>query len=202
MAEGTLYHPESDLKSHDPSKDWTLDQLRVEHQRLGSPVSYSESPKSLHIRFSLPGRLKHIVGIALVVIGLVATCIWLPIRRPADLNIVSISAMVLFGLALLYLLLGLMRCYKIVLTGKGLRYGHAPAMPGSSQKLTLQQIKRFKVRKLSAGYELAVHTRRKEKLTMIPGIERHRDAFLMAMLLIEHVKRQRAAQGVADDGVE
>lgn len=202
MAEGSTYNPETDLKSHEPSKDWTLSQLRIEHERLGSPVSYRESPTRLSITCRTPGRLKYFVGLALVLVGVAATAVWLPIRSPADLNVVSYSALAGFTLIFLALLGRAVRRHRIVLRSSGLSYGAWPALPGSATRLTLQQIKRFKVRKLSAGYELAVHTRNKQKLTMIPGIERHRDAFLMAMLLIEHVKQQRAAQGMADDSAE
>jgi hypothetical protein len=71
-----------------------------------------------------------------------------------------------------------------------------PYVPGIGVIVPLGKIRRFKVNKIEergkpTRFELYVLTTEREELRMIPHIVRKRDAYLMAMLLIDRVKALR-----------
>lgn len=175
---------------------WTLNKHLAEHQRLNSAVKLSDQSRRLVIRHRPPRAVLSLIGAALVVVGFgVASALeilprhdaWNPVHYVAvGLGVAATAALFLAGLSR----------NVVVLTNKGLIATKRPVGTTAKVSATLQNIRRFKVEKSLNGqttrYHLKLLTRSDGKHTIVPQIKLKRDAYLMAMLLIERVKERRA----------
>ncbi len=180
---------------------WTLDEHLAEHRRLPTAVKFVDHQPGLSIRHRTPGRWKAWVGLALLVggiVGLAAMGGW-PMIREQPIWLYG-GGLVVLTVAL-WILGHATAASRIVLNIAGLRStAWPPGSGGERFTVALADIRRFKVARSKVhnapAYQLHLHTRRGEQHTLIPRIVHKRDAYLMAMLLIEHVKRLRAEEKV------
>lgn len=192
------------LKRADGRGDgWTLDEHLAEHRRLPSRVKFSqEVDGSLSVSHAVVGRWKGWVGLALLPLpgaALLALGFWPVIRENAVMLYGGLAVMAALSLLALSKITAVSR---VRLNGAGcLARSWPPGVaPGGSARVvvSLDNVRRFKVGKTQyrsrVVYELHLHTRAGEQHTLIPRIPLKRDAYLMAMLLIDHVKRLRQGE--------
>lgn len=178
---------------------WTLDQHLIEHQRMATGVTIHDSSKILVVSHATPGRLKFYIALGVLFVGIIAAWMmgWVP--AISDFGIVQIAialAVVSLFVATIYASLSHTR---MGINTVGLIARPWPPVPGIGVAVPLKQIRRFKVNKLgsrdSANYELLVVTRDDKEQLIVPNIPLKRDAYLLAMLLIDRVKKMRGGLG-------
>ncbi|MEM7625122.1 MAG: hypothetical protein AAF333_05785 [Planctomycetota bacterium] len=174
---------------------WTLDQHLAEHRRLKTAVKLIDETEQLTILHRSPGRLKY-WGVLGVVIGALAGAFAMEILPgPGDWSATHYG---LVGAALL-LLIGLwiaaVAKTQIRLNDTGLFVRRRPFWPGSRVSVPLSSVRRFKVEKpekrKGSTYKLLLLTKEEDRYAIVPNIILKRDAYLLAMLLIERVKQRR-----------
>ncbi|MEM9883490.1 MAG: hypothetical protein AAF800_11280 [Planctomycetota bacterium] len=175
---------------------WTLDQHLIEHRRLPSAVSISDTPKILICSHATPGRAKFWVALGVLVVGAVGAFVAGVMPPLADFGVMHWA----IGLSIVSLLVA--TCYasfahtRMGLNHVGLVARPWPPVPGIGVAVPLKQVRRFKVNKVEEGgqvkhYELQVLTREGEAHRIVPNVPLKRDAYLLAMLLIDRVKKLR-----------
>ncbi|MEM8739752.1 MAG: hypothetical protein AAGG38_14915 [Planctomycetota bacterium] len=193
-----------DLDFDDPSKPprpkgqgdgWTLEEHLAEHRRLATAVTFSDEPKILVATHRSPGRLKYwiaLAGLGLLVGGAFAANLVPALGR---FTITHYCAAVVAGCLAVILLYRGSAHTKMGLNQVGLVSRPWPPVPGIGVAIPLSKIRRFKVHKTDfkgqPAYELSLLTRDDTEHRLIPRITLKRDAYLLAMLLIDRVKRQR-----------
>lgn len=174
---------------------WTLDEHLAEHRRLPSAVNILDEHDQLTIRHHSPGRWVYWTAL-LVVAGLVAASFVMK-KWPAFGDFTGAHWGGLAGLALLLvgLLLAAITETRMVLNDTGLFVRRWPFWPGSRVSVPLSSVRRFKVEKPGKGkkavYHLNLLTQEEDRYRIVPRIKLKRDAYLLAMLLIERVKQRR-----------
>ena len=174
---------------------WTLHEHLVEHARLPTAVEIDDQPQLLVVTHSTPGRLKFFIALAVLLVAALAAWMLKLIPPFAQFGpthwAIGISIIALI-VATVYASLA---HTKMGINHNGLIARPWPYVPGIGVVVPLKQIRRFKVNKIdrrgSTRYELHVLTNQNAQHRMIPHIVRKRDAYLMAMLLIDRVKRIR-----------
>jgi hypothetical protein len=174
---------------------WTLDQHLVEHQRMPTAVTIVRKPDLLMVSHDSPGKLKFWIALGLLVVGAVAAVFAGLIPAFSAFSVthyaIAVSIIALFG-ATIYASVAHTR---MGINKNGLISRPWPYVPGIGVIVPLKQIRRFKVNKLETDgtpkYELYVLTKDDKEHRLIPHIVLKRDAYLMAMLLIDRVKTLR-----------
>ena len=174
---------------------WTLDQHLKEHARLPTAVSISSRTDLLMVSHSTPGRVKFWIALGVLVVA--ATTAWL-LNLVPSFSFTSIAHYAV-GLSILALLVATLYASfahtRMGINRNGLIARPWPYVPGIGVAVPLTSIRRFKVNKLEDNdrYELLVLTREGKEHRIVPQIVRKRDAYLLAMLLIDRVKKLRAS---------
>ncbi|MBB6430384.1 hypothetical protein [Algisphaera agarilytica] len=179
---------------------WTLDQHLTEHQRMATWVSINDSPKILIVSHITPGRRKFWFALGAVIIGIIT--VWgLGLVPPiTEFGVVQI-AITIGTLALLVASIYASFAHtRMGINKVGLIARPWPPVPGLGVAVPLNNIRRFKVNKPGEGeskdfYELVVLTKDDEQHLIVPKIPLKRDAYLLAMLLIDKVKKYRGGLG-------
>ncbi|MEM9913792.1 MAG: hypothetical protein AAF911_02400 [Planctomycetota bacterium] len=178
---------------------WTLDQHLIEHQRLATWVSINETPKVLVVSHVTPGRRKFWFALAAVIIGIIT--VWAVGLVPplSQFGIVQIAIAVGTLALLVASVYASFAHTRMGINKVGLIARPWPPVPGIGTAVPLNNIRRFKVNRPqeseTSHYELVVLTRDEKSHVIVPNIPLKRDAYLMAMLLIDRVKKHRGAAG-------
>ena len=173
---------------------WTLDQHLSEHARLPTAVTISPRTDLLMVSHSTPGRLKFWIALGVLIVG--ALVAWFSGVVPSF----SFTSVAHYAVGLSILALFVATLYasaahtRMGINKNGLIARPWPYVPGIGVAIPLNQIRRFKVNKVveHKHYELMALTREGKEHRIVPHIVRKRDAYLLAMLLIDRVKKLRA----------
>lgn len=201
MSEAESYDLTAEVESDKPvprgrGDGWTLDQHLAEHRRLATAVKLLDEIDQLTILHRSPGRLKY-WGALGVVIGVLAGAFVIEMLPTAPgewtsthYGILGAAAVVLIGLWM-----AAVAKTQLLLNDTGLFIRRRPFWPGSRVSVPLSSVRRFKVEKpgksKSSAYQLLLLTKEEDRHTIVPKITLKRDAYLLAMLLIERVKQHR-----------
>ncbi|MEM1108283.1 MAG: hypothetical protein AAGH99_06295 [Planctomycetota bacterium] len=178
---------------------WTLDQHLTEHKRLPTWVTINETPKVLVVSHVTPGRRKFWFALGGVIAGIIT--VWLMGWVPPINEFGVVQAAIAVGtLALLVASIYASFAHtRMGINQIGLIARPWPPVPGIGTAVPLNNIRRFKVEKPdqseSGRYQLYVLTRDEKTHLIVPSIPLKRDAYLMAMLLIDRVKKYRGGLG-------
>ncbi|MEO1235817.1 MAG: hypothetical protein AAFX76_03405 [Planctomycetota bacterium] len=174
---------------------WTLEQHITEHGRLPTAVTFRDDPKILIATHRTPGRTKFWVGLGVLLAAVVGAFVAGLVPGFADWGVPHIAGAVVAGCMTVVLTYQALAHTKMGLNKVGLIARPWPPVPGIGVAVPLRKIRRFKVNKKTRDgqvvYELMLLTRDQEEHRIIPQILLKRDAYLLAMLLIDRVKRQR-----------
>ncbi|MEM9419590.1 MAG: hypothetical protein AAGA25_11160 [Planctomycetota bacterium] len=179
---------------------WTLDQHLIEHKRMATWVSIKDSPEILIVSHITPGRRKFWVALAGVIGGIIAVWAMGLVPPITEFGVVQI-AIAIGTLALLVASIYASFAHTRMGINKiGLIARPWPPVPGLGVAVPLNNIRRFKVNKPGEGdskkfYELIVLTKDDNQHIIVPNIPLKRDAYLLAMLLIDKVKKYRGGLG-------
>ncbi len=173
---------------------WTLDQHLTEHARLPTAVNISSRIDLLMVSHSTPGRVKFWIALGLLIVA--SSIAWFLGWVP-KFSFTSVSHYAV-GLSILALFVATLYASaahtRMGINKNGLIARPWPYVPGIGVAVPLKSVRRFKVNRVEKHkkYELLVITKEGKELRIVPHIVRKRDAYLLAMLLIDRVKKLRA----------
>lgn len=178
---------------------WTLDQHLIEHQRMATGVTINDTPKILVVSHDTPGRTKFWVALGFLIVAIAGTWYmgWVP--RLSEFGVVQIAVAFSVLSLLVATIYASFSHTRMGINNIGLIARPWPPVPGIGVAVPLKEIRRFKVNKLSTrestNYELLVITNDGKEQLIVPNIPLKRDAYLIAMLLIDRVKKLRGGVG-------
>lgn len=178
---------------------WTLDQHLIEHQRMATWVSISETPKVLVVSHTTPGRRKFWFALGGLIVGLIVVWAMGLVPPISEFGVVQIAIAIGATALLVASVYASFAHTRMGINKVGLIARPWPPVPGVGTAVPLSNIRRFKVNKPSESetpnYELVVLTNDGKSQVIVPNIPLKRDAYLMAMLLIDRVKKHRGGVG-------
>ena len=178
---------------------WTLDQHLIDHHRLATWVSINETPKVLVVSHVTPGRRKFWFALAAVIIGSITAWAVGLVPPLSEFGVVQIAIAVGTLALLVASVYASFAHTRMGINKVGLIARPWPPVPGIGTAVPLNNIRRFKVNRpeesATPNYELVVLTKDEKKHIIVPNIPLKRDAYLMAMLLIDRVKKHRGGAG-------
>ena len=200
MSEAGSYDLTAEIENDKPAPrgrgdGWTLDQHLSEHRRLKTAVKLLDETQQLTILHRSPGRLKYWGAFGVVLGGLAGALVAEMLPLPGGWNATHYLVVGGVLLALVGLWMAAVTKTQVVLSDTGLFVRRRPFWPGSRVSVPLSSIRRFKVEKAGKSkntiYELLLLTKEEDRHAIVPKIILKRDAYLLAMLLIERVKQRR-----------
>lgn len=178
---------------------WTLDQHLIEHKRMATWVTISETPKVLVVSHTTPGRRKFWFALGAVILGIITVWAIGLIPPITEFGVVQIAIAIGTFALLIASVYASFAHTRMGINPVGLIARPWPPVPGIGTAVPLSNIRRFKVNKPeesdTPNYELVVLTKDEKQHIIVPNIPLKRDAYLMAMLLIDRVKKHRGGPG-------
>ncbi len=178
---------------------WTLDQHLIEHQRMATWVTIHETPKVLVVSHTTPGRRKFWFALAGLIVGLIVVWSMGLVPPISEFGIVQIALAIGTFALLVASVYASFAHTRMGINKIGLIARPWPPVPGVGIAVPLSNIRRFKVNtpkeSSTPNYELTVLTNDGKSQVIVPNIPLKRDAYLMAMLLIDRVKKHRGGVG-------
>lgn len=175
----------------------TLPEAVRDHERDKelSAVLYKEfKPAGVAIRYSegIPPGARKIRILAGGFLALLCGSYMLAAISPEARNTIVLAVCAVGLLIALYLIFSAIAHHQVRLDKLGLVSRPKPFGTGPKVKATFKQIRRFRVKKAGKKkkrYNLMLVDRDRREHLMVKNIPRKPDAYLMALLLIEHTKR-------------
>lgn len=175
---------------------WTLDQHLAEHRRLATAVKLRDEAEQLTILHRSPGGLIYWGAFGVVIGGLAGALVinMIP-TTPGDWQATHYGIIGGVAVVLIALFMAAISKTQVRLNDTGIFVRRRPFWPGSRISVPISSIRRFKVEKpgksKGSAYQLLLLTREDDRYAIVPKIKLKRDAYLLAMLLIERVKERR-----------
>lgn len=178
---------------------WTLDQHLIEHQRMATWVTIHDTPKVLVVSHTTPGRRRFWFALGGLIVALIALWVMGLVPPITEFGIKEIAITIGTLTLLVASVYASFAHTRMGINNIGLIARPWPPVPGIGVAVPLKHIRRFKVEKISSSdssnYKLLVLTRDDKQHLIVPNIPLKRDAYLMAMLLIDRVKKLRGGVG-------